>query len=263
MATTTAADGATLSYEVVGDDVFSDVIVLVHGITECSATWDPVVNRLAPGRNVVTVDLRGHGASERKPPYDVFTMANDLHSVIEELGADDALMVGHSLGGMVVSAYAAAGYPARGVVNVDQPLETTGFKAALATIEPLLRGTPEEFETTLDQAFALMYEPLPAAEQARVKATESREQPVVLGVWELVFATSTEDLAAVSDTFAKSIKLPYLSLHGSVVPGYEEWLRQRMPDLSYEVWPDHGHFPHLVDPDRFVARIEAFGEDCS
>jgi len=263
MATTTAADGATLAYDVIGDEAFSGVIVLVHGITECGATWDPVINRLAPGRNVVTVDLRGHGSSERKPPYDVFTMANDLRSVIEELDVDDALLVGHSLGGMVVTAYAAAGHPARGIVNVDQPLDTTAFKAALGTLEPMLRGTPEEFASAIEMAFSLMYDPLPTAEQARVRATESPEQDVVLGVWDLVFSTSTDDLAALSDTFAKAIKTPYLSLHGSDNPEYEDWLRARVPDLTYEVWPDHGHFPHLVDPDRFVARVEAFEQECT
>src|SRR3954453_14625264 len=109
MATTTAAAGTQLAFDVIGDE--PETFVLVHGITECGAAWDPVVNRLAPGRNVVTVDLRGPGNSERKPPYDPFTMARDLDAVVRAVGADDALIVGHSLGGMVVTMYAAAGYP--------------------------------------------------------------------------------------------------------------------------------------------------------
>ncbi len=261
MATTTAADGATLAYEMIGDEVFSDVIVLVHGITECSAAWDPVIARLAPGRQVVTVDLRGHGESERRPPYDVFTMASDLDAVLRAVGVDDALVVGHSLGGMVVSAYAAAGYPARGIVNVDQPLETSGFKDVLATVEPALRGTPEEFGGVIEQMFAMLDGPLPESERARLNTVSSPDQDVVLGVWDVVLTTNADELAALTDGLARAITLPYLSLHGMDAPAYEEWLTARVPQATYEAWPDHGHYPHLVDPDRFVARIEAFDSE--
>jgi pimeloyl-ACP methyl ester carboxylesterase len=263
MATVTAADGATLAYEMIGDDVFSDVIVIVHGITECAAAWDPVTALLAPGRNVLAVDLRGHGASDRQPPYDLFTMASDLDAVVRAVGVDDALVVGHSLGGMVVSAYASAGYPARGIVNVDQPLDTSGFKDALTMMEPMLRGTPEEFASVIDQLFAALAGPLPAAERARIDALSCPEQDVVLGIWDIVLTTSAEELGAVIDSLAPTITLPYLALHGSDAPDYGEWLTARIPSATYEVWPDHGHYPHLMDPDRFVARIEAFDKECT
>jgi pimeloyl-ACP methyl ester carboxylesterase len=263
MATAIAADGATLAYEMIGDEVFSDVYVLVHGITECSAAWDPLIGRLAPGRNVLTVDLRGHGASERKPPYDIFTMASDLDTVLRAVGVDDALVIGHSLGGMVVSAYAAAGYPARGVVNVDQPLEIGGFKDVLTTVEPMLRGTTEEFNGVIEQMFAMLDGPLPADEKARLRALASPEQPVVLGVWDTVLTTSADDLDTLIGSMVGAIKLPYLALHGMDAPGYEEWLTSRVPSATYDFWPDHGHYPHLVDPDRFVARVESFGQECA
>ena len=263
VATTTATDGATLAYEVIGDGEPGpgETFVLVHGITECGAAWDPVVGRLAPVGPVITVDLRGHGASERRPPYDVFTMAGDLDAVLRDVDVDDALVIGHSLGGMVVSAYAAAGYPARGIVNVDQPLETGGFKDVLATVEPLLRGSKDEFDGVVEQMFALLDGPLPESERTRLKAVSSPDQEVVLGVWDVVLTTSADDLAALTDGLARTITLPYLALHGMDAPGYDEWLTARIPQATYETWPDHGHYPHLVDPDRFVARIEAFDRE--
>ena len=55
------------------------------------------------------------------------------------------------------------------------------------------------------------------------------------------------------------IRVPYLSVHGSD-PGvaYVEWLLARVANTRVEVWPDHGHYPHLVDPARFVERIDQF-----
>src|SRR4051812_17238531 len=189
MPSTRAVDGAKLAYEAIGDEHPDATFVLVHGITECSAAWDPVIGLLAPVGRVITVDLRGHGASERRPPYDAFTMAADLNAVLQYLDVDDALVVGHSLGGMVVSAYAAAGHPARGIVNVDQPLDTSGFKDLLAMVEPTLRGTPEEFAGVIDQMFTMLDGPLPAEERARLSGVASPEQDVVLGVWDIVMST--------------------------------------------------------------------------
>jgi pimeloyl-ACP methyl ester carboxylesterase len=52
---------------------------------------------------------------------------------------------------------------------------------------------------------------------------------------------------------------PYLALFGiDPGPGYAEWLARRVPGAVVETWEDHGHYPHLVDPDRFVDRIVAF-----
>ena len=62
------ADGTTLAYKMIGDEVFSDVIVVVHGITECSAAWDPVINRLVPGRNVLAIDCGGTASRNESRP---------------------------------------------------------------------------------------------------------------------------------------------------------------------------------------------------
>ena len=85
-------------------------VVLVHGITESRRTWDPLIAPLiAADYRVVAVDLRGHGDSSKVAPYDLGTMAADLGAVLAEEQVDDALLVGHSLGGAVVSAFAAGG----------------------------------------------------------------------------------------------------------------------------------------------------------
>ncbi len=53
--------------------------------------------------------------------------------------------------------------------------------------------------------------------------------------------------------------MPYLSVFG-VDPGtqYSDWLQGFIRNSSLDVWPDAGHYPHLVDPDRFIERLENF-----
>jgi pimeloyl-ACP methyl ester carboxylesterase len=256
--TVRTANGAEIAYESFGA---GPLLVLAHGITEDRHTWDPLIEHLALDAKVVAVDLRGHGASSRTPPYDAFTMAADLHAVVEQVGGREPLMVGHSLGGAVVSAYASA-YPARGVVNVDQVLMLGTFRALLLDLEPALRGDDATLRATIDAMFATLDGALPESERARIAAIGSPEQHVVLGVWDLVLTTDAADLDARLAEVAAAIDAPYLALHGrDPGPDYAGWLARVLPDAVLEVWPEVGHYPHLVEPERFLARLHEFDHE--
>ncbi len=237
-------------------------LALVHGITESRRTWDPLLAPLiAAGYRVVAVDLRGHGASSKVAPYDLATMAADLGAVLAEEQIDDALVIGHSLGGAVPSAYAADG-PCRGVVNVDQPLALSGFKEVLAQLEPMLTGTVDEFQVAVSAIFEQMAGPLAGAERWRVEHVRTADQSVVLGVWDLLLHAPIVEIDAVADAVTGGISVPYLSLHGiDPGPDYHDWLCSRVPTAEVELWPDHGHYPHLIDQQRFVERVVAFDRD--
>ena len=58
---------------------------------------------------------------------------------------------------------------------------------------------------------------------------------------------------------ARAIRCPYLAIHG-IDPGptYAAWLAGLVPSAVVEVWDGVGHYPQLVDPDRFVSRVETF-----
>lgn len=251
-----AADGARIAYTVRGN---GPPLVLVHGITESHHAWDPVVPALTERWQVVALDLRGHGESDRRDPYDPVTLASDVHAVVAATGVEQPLMVGHSLGGVVVSAYGGAGHPSRGIVNVDQPIALGGFKEALEPLAPLLQGSPEDFATAIGIVFSVLDGPLPESERGRLDELSSPEQDVVLGAWQAVFEATPEELDLLTADVVGGVAVPYLSLHGSD-PGddYPDWLTAVIPTSSVDVWPGAGHYPHLTEPDRFVTRLAAF-----
>ena len=252
----TTTDGTSLAYAQCGA---GRDLVLVHGITENHRAWDPVLDGLASRWRVTAVDVRGHGASDRRPPYDPATCAADLASVVDSLALVEPLMVGHSMGGVIVSAYGGAGYPARGVVNVDQPMALGGFKNALAPLQPMLEGDDASFRAAMAMVFGVLDGALPAPERARLDALSSPEHAVVLGVWEQVFVCSGDELDVLAARTLSGIRVPYLAIHGSD-PGaqYVQWLLGVIADARVEVWPDTGHYPHLVDPARFVECLDQF-----
>ncbi len=258
----TAVDGTTINFRTVGD---GPPVLLVHGITEQSQMWEPVEQRLVEGFGVITVDLRGHGDSGTAVRYDLAAMAGDIVAVIDHLElADQTRLVGHSLGGAVVSAVGAA-TPVASVVNVDQSLQLGGFKDQLVAVEAQLRD-PATFDLVMGAMFdALAGTMLAADELARINALRRSDRDVVLGVWDQLLTQTVEEIGSTIETALAPYTarpVPYLALFG-VDPGpdYSSWLQGHIPGAEVEVWDDHGHYPHLVDPDRFVERLVAFWGD--
>ncbi len=255
VATITSSGGVELAYEVHGS---GPPLVLVHGITENRRTWDPLLASLAAGHLVVSLDLRGHGESGPGQEYDVGSMAGDLGEVVDALGVVEPLVVGHSLGGVVATAFAAT-YPCRGVVNVDQPLALGGFQDGLRQIESALRGTTAEFEAAVGAVFEQMIGPLQAGERARVEGLRRPDQDVVLGVWAMLLESPRAEVDAFVQSILEHVTTRYLSLHG-IDPGpeYAPWFQAVVPTAEVEVWAGSGHYPHLVHSETFLARLAAF-----
>jgi 3-oxoadipate enol-lactonase len=88
-------------------------VVLVHAIGCDHRMWDDLRARLAPAFRVISVDVRGHGASPVVPrPYTLAGLADDVAAVLDRLGIAKASWVGLSMGGMIGQAFALR-HPAR------------------------------------------------------------------------------------------------------------------------------------------------------
>jgi pimeloyl-ACP methyl ester carboxylesterase len=122
--------GVGLHVEVDGPDGGPPILFL-HGVGSSGRTWEWVPDELTRGRRIVRVDLRGHGRSDHEPrTYDVERYGADAVSVLVEVAARPAVLVGNSLGG-VVAWWIAQNHPDLVV-------------AALLEDPPLLAGeTPE------------------------------------------------------------------------------------------------------------------------
>jgi len=83
-------------------------IVFSHGVTLSSRTWAKQFEGIAAaGFRVVAFDHRGHGASQLgEHGHAVINLAADVNSVLVELDLRDAVLVGHSMGGVAVQAFA-------------------------------------------------------------------------------------------------------------------------------------------------------------
>ncbi|NIP19306.1 MAG: alpha/beta fold hydrolase, partial [Xanthomonadales bacterium] len=85
-------------------------VLCLHGWLDNAASFVPLANRLQ-GLDLVALDLAGHGHSVHRPPGTRYHMMDnlwDVESVLDALGWKDAIIMGHSLGGVIACTYAAA-----------------------------------------------------------------------------------------------------------------------------------------------------------
>lgn len=222
-------------------------------MTEDRRFWDRVP--LAEHFRTVRVDLRGHGESPRVAPYDPETLAADVHEVITALGFEQRpLVVGHSFGGVVASAFASR-FPVRGVVCVDQALDVRPLPA-----EVVHAVRSEGFADFLTSGFGRMYGELDSAVAEDLGRRRRIRQDVMLGMWAPLLDLGPEELTAFMERLMpRRHPTPFLSIHGlPVKDGYAQWLSIRIPGAQVEAAPTTTHYPHLADPAWFVRRLVDF-----
>jgi pimeloyl-ACP methyl ester carboxylesterase len=84
------------------------LVVLLHGFPEMWWSWRHQIQALADaGYRVIAPDLRGYNDSEKRGPYDLDTLAEDVRALIEHAGEKQAIIVGHDWGGAITWHFAA------------------------------------------------------------------------------------------------------------------------------------------------------------
>jgi pimeloyl-ACP methyl ester carboxylesterase len=97
-------------------------LVLLHGYARSLTDWDALAALLTARHRVLAVDLPGHGRSPGVSPWTIPTVVRHIADTLDAHGVPEAVVVGHSLGGMVAVEYARANPDrarARAAANLD------------------------------------------------------------------------------------------------------------------------------------------------
>ena len=253
----TATDLQGLAYDIEGTGT---PVVFLHGLTFDRRTWRPITRQLDGAFTSIAIDLPAHGDSGGKPAP-VETVAERIHQLLQALGVERPVVVGHSMAAGIAGLYASA-HPARGVVLVDQATEILPFAQMLHQIAPMLRG-PAFGQVWPDIETSLGLDLIPEPTRSLVLDTHTVRQDVVLGYWDQVLNTEPAELQAWIDATAARIQIPCLAVFGRPATDGERERLSRPLDAQIEEWPGDGHFVHLVDPGRFAARLRTFVEHCN
>lgn len=234
-------------------------LVFLPGLTFDRTMWRAALRSLDtidPGRTTLALDMPGEGDS-----IGTFrgleAAIEQLHVAITAVGIENPVLTGHS-GSAIGAMFYAMKYPVRGIVNVDQVLDTTAFSAGLRALGPQLRngGLPAIWAELFAGLHAERSGP---AGEAMLRATSRPRPDVMLGYWAPVLAPAptAENLIANAIANLRAQQTPYTLVLGEEPdPATRRWMADRFPEATVTAIPGSGHFPHVAHPDAF-ARILA------
>ena len=236
-------------------------LVLLSGLTYGRDIWQPVLGHLGqidPGRQVLNLDLPGHGESPDQLPHTMERIVGLVHEAAGEAGLATPVLAGHSQSGGFVSVYAAQ-YPTSGVINVEASPDLWTLTQVIQGLAASCGGDVLEVWRKMEQTFGLHL--LPAETREFIVRHSRPGRDLLASYWEDIFAMTPEQASAMLNGAVAAItaaRVPYLLILGSEPsPDTAAWFSDAMPHATVEVWADSGHFPHIAHPARFAERLAA------
>lgn len=230
-------------------------LVLIHGWTCDHTFWRDTIPELSKSRRVIALDLPGHGSSDK--PQIVYSMdrfARAVNAVIEGAGIEKAVLAGHSMGTAVALSVQRL-FPEKvaALVIVDgfipmKPAQPDGREVFLTPFRT-------DYQATVNRMIDSMFvEGTPAATRDYIRARMTAT-PAHVG------RSAMEEITKIDPGALQSIDLPALAVMARRPQrdeAYEKFLRSFLPRLTYESWPEAGHFLMMEQPERFNAALTKF-----
>jgi pimeloyl-ACP methyl ester carboxylesterase len=252
------------------------VLLLLHGITNSSETWEPAVDALAQDFRVIAPDLLGHGHSATpRGDYSLGAHASGVRDLLSALEINRVTVVGHSLGGGVAMQFAyqfpercerlvlvssgglgkevhlllrAAALPgADWVLPMLTSRGARGIGQGIGAVLRLGRIKPSDDMSVLASGFASL--------------DTAGSRSAFLHTVRAVIDTRGQRVSA-NDRLHLAAVLPTLIVWGEqdsiIPPEHGHAAHDAMPGSRLEVFAGAGHMPHHHDPDRFAAVLSDF-----
>lgn len=243
-------DGTPVRYEVRGAG--TPTLVFVHGWCCDRTYWEKQLDHFARRYQVVAVDLAGHGESGlERQAWTMPAFGRDVAAVVEKLGPEKVLLIGHSMGGPVI-VEAARLLTGRlvGLVGADT-YRTLGHIRTRQEIDESLAPLRANFVEGAREFVRGMFLPSSSPDLAQRIVDDMSEAPpeVAIGASE---ANRSNDLNLIAGL--QELKAPVIAINSDYRPTDTE-AAQRY-GVKIKLMSGVGHFVMLEDPETFNCILE-------
>lgn len=236
-------------------------LLLLHGITDTWRSFEPVLPSLPTDWHVVSLSQRGHGGSDEAKSYRTREFAADAAAVMQALGMERPVVVGHSMGA-VNALRVAIDFPTRvrGVVAAGAFAGFSDKPALVSFIEEQVFSLGDSVPHALGDAFQrdTIAGPV-AAGLVETMVAECLRTPAA--TWKGAFAGLLEDdFAAELGGIEVPVLLPWGDADSFVPEEDQRRLQRVLPRSTRSVYRGVGHALHWERPKRFAAELRRFVE---
>ena len=256
-----AVNGLRLHYTRTGGDM--PPVVLAHGFSDDGLCWTPVARLLEADYDVVMVDARCHGRSDAPATaYRLTDMADDLAGVIQGLGLEKPVVMGHSMGG--ATAYALAGaYPdlPRAIIIEDAGALNMGAARPdrAAWLEQRRQSLIQLKQKTREQLIADERAASPLWSDEELGPWADSKLRLSLNVLNRLDEPPVDWQAIITKITCPALLLTADTERGAMVSaGHATELRQLMPQLRVVNVPGAGHNIRREQFGRFMETVRGF-----
>ena len=260
-------NGLRLHYQQTGE---GPPLVLIHGLTGNLAVWHlKIVPLLCDSFRIVSYDLRGHGYSDMPATgYSADDMADDLADLMDALGIERPLLVGHSYGADIALYYAAQ-YPER----VEQVIAIEGALPAMVHqrnrddwegwdhwVDMLERsGRTVSRDRRSDVEYLLRVSLTLPKKWGPLNGLPRNPKPFLRLLDETTVVEDYEHVGSLSLDRIPFVDVPVVLMYaeGSAFLGTHDYLLEHLPDVRSILLPatQWGHFGPLEQPDIVAEHI--------
>ncbi len=245
----TSPDGVSIAYTTRGKG--SPALVFIHGWMCDQSFWDAQAEPFGESFTVVTIDLAGHGRSGmNRDEWTLPAFGTDVRAVVEHLGLDEVILVGHSMGGPV-ALEAARLMPDRviGVVAVDA-LHDADFQYNTEQKAAFLAAWDQDFAGTCATFVTSMF-----PETADPALVDRVETSMCEGPAESSVAQLRQFLDYNLQAALEAVDVPVRCINASQFPTNIDGNRAYHEDFDAVIIKGPGHFLMMETPEQFNAQL--------
>lgn len=242
-------------------------LVLLHGFTGSSASWQPHISVFADHFRVIAIDLLGHGRSDSPADpvrYSMENSAKDLIAIFEQLKLPPVRLLGYSMGGRL-ALYLAVHYP---MVIESLILESASPGLEMQKEQLERQRSDDQLANRIEHdgmaAFVAKWEKLPlfATQQRLPQAVLDRQHAQRLRNRPLGLANSLRGMGTgVQPSLwpdLSMIERPVLLIAGELDTKFvaiSQRMNQQIPYSRLVLISNAGHTTHLEQPEQFSQSI--------
>jgi pimeloyl-ACP methyl ester carboxylesterase len=236
-------DGSSIAYGVSGQGDLT--LVFIHCWTCDHGFWDAQIAHFKNAHQAVWVDLAGHGESNsHRTDYTMAAFGGDVAAVVNQLGAEKVVLIGHSMGGPVaVEAAKQLGDKVVGVVGVDTFYTDFEFPKSEVKIDEFITPFKQDFKNATEQMIRSMFTPNAAPEivEQMVRYFAGADREMGISAMYEIFRWNMENNPEALNRLGEKLKNINGAPGGDKVAGHE----------SVVLIPGVGHFVAQVKPQAF------------